>query len=102
MQRRYDKPLLFTEVGFVPRGLTHERPWEDEPGGAFDLDCQTRAVEAVLRGFYGKPWLHGMFWWKVGTSGGGPRDGSHRLWDKPAFDAVGRWYRGEARRPATS
>lgn len=95
VQRRFGKPVLFTEVGFTPFELTHERPWEDRPGGAFDLQCQARAAEAVLRGFYGKPWLRGMFWWKVGTSGGGPEDGSHRLWDKPALDVVSRWYRGD-------
>ncbi len=92
---KYDKPVLFTEVGFVPRSDTHERPWEDDPGGEFSLDWQATACEAVLRGFYGKSWLHGMFWWKVGTAGGGPEDDSHRLWGKPAMDVVSRWYRGE-------
>lgn len=94
VHRRFLKPVLFTEVGFTPYELTHERPWDDRPGGAFDLESQARATEAVLRGFYGKPWLQGMFWWKVGTSGGGLDDGSHRLWEKPAFDVVSRWYRG--------
>ena len=95
VQRRYGKPVLMTEVGFTPHERTHERPWEDEPGGAFSLEAQTRATEATLRGFYGREWLAGMFWWKVGTCRGGVDDPSHRLWGKPALDAIGRWYRGD-------
>ncbi len=89
----FDKPVLFTEAGFSTYELAHRRPWEDEPGGALSPQTQARNVDAFLRGYYGRPWLRGIFWWKVGTAGrGGPEDGSHILWGKPAMDVLGQWF----------
>lgn len=88
------KPVLLTEAGFVPRTHTHAKPWETEPGGDFSLEAQAAGYQAVFQGLYNQPWLQGIFWWKLGTSGGGPRDDSHRIWGKPAMDVMGRWYRG--------
>ena len=93
VQRRHGKPVLFTEAGFSTYELAHEKPWEDRPGGAYSPEAQARYVEALLRGFYGKPWLHGIFWWKVGAGGVvDPRDDSHQLLGKPAMDVVRRFY----------
>ena len=90
---RFGKPVLFTEAGFSTYELAHEKPWEDRPGGALSPQSQARNVEALLRGFHGRPWLRGIFWWKVGTSAkGGVEDGSHILWGKPAMDVIGQWF----------
>ena len=89
----FDKPVLFTEAGFSTYELAHRKPWEDQPGGALSPQAQARNVEALLRGFHGRPWLQGIFWWKVGTSArGGLDDGSHILWGKPAMDVIGKWF----------
>ena len=57
------------------------------------LDEQKRCYEAVLQAFYKKPWFQGIYWWKIGSNGfGGPADGSHTPWRKPAMDVVKRWY----------
>jgi len=95
VHRSAGKPVLLTEAGFVPRTRTHAQPWETEPGGRFSLEAQAAGYEAVLRGLYDQPWLQGIFWWKLGTSGGGPEDDSHRIWGKPALDVMARWYRGQ-------
>ncbi|MBI1356149.1 MAG: hypothetical protein GC160_17550 [Acidobacteria bacterium] len=98
VHRRYGKPVLFTEAGFSTYELTHQKPWEDRPGGAYSPEAQARCVEALLRGFYGKPWLHGIFWWKVGSAGlVDPRDDSHQIWGKPAMEVVRRFYADDAR-----
>jgi len=94
VHREFNKPVLFTEAGFSTYEQAHERPWEDEPGGAHSPEAQARYIEASLEGFYDKPWLHGVFWWKVGTAGlADPLDGSHQLWGKPAIDVIERFYR---------
>lgn len=91
--RRYRKPVLFTEAGFATYERSHEKPWDDEPGGALSPEAQARNVEALFQGFHGRPWLRGIFWWKVGTSArGGPEDGSHILWGKPAMNVIGKWF----------
>jgi hypothetical protein len=93
VQSKFGKPVLFTEAGFATYELSHRKPWEDEPGGALSPAAQARNVEALLRGFQDRPWLRGIFWWKVGTSArGGPQDGSHILWGKPAMDVIGQWF----------
>jgi hypothetical protein len=92
--REFQKPVLLTEAGFSTYERSYEKPWEDEPGGAYSPEAQARFVEALLSGFYDKPWLHGIFWWKVGTAGlVHAEDDSHQLWGKPAADAIERYYR---------
>ncbi len=94
VHREFNKPVLFTEAGFSTYEQAHQKPWEDEPGGAYSPEAQARFIEASLEGFYDKPWLHGVFWWKVGTAGlADPRDDSHQLWGKPAIDVIERFYR---------
>lgn len=89
----YRKPILFTEAGFSTYELSHRKPWEDKPGGALSPEAQARDVDAIFRGFQGKPWLRGIFWWKVGASArSGPEDGSHLLWGKPAMDVLRKWF----------
>ena len=92
--RRFGKPVIFTEVGFASYEGTHQRPWEDEPGGAYSAEAQAAGYEAIFRGFHDKPWLQGMFWWKVGTNGMSRqgRNGAHAPWGRPARDVLKDWY----------
>lgn len=92
--RRFGKPVIFTEVGFSSYEGTHRRPWEDEPGGPYSVEAQAAGYEAIFRGFHDKPWLAGMFWWKVGTNGTSRqgRNSAHAPWGKPAMDVLKNWY----------
>lgn len=93
VHRRFGKPVIFSEVGFSSFEGTSKRPWENRPSDAYSEEAQAAAYEAVFRGFHDKPWLAGMFWWKVGTNGsGGRRGGAHAPWDKPAMDVLKNWY----------
>lgn len=93
VERRFGKPVIFTEAGFPSVEGANREPWA-EPNRALSPDAQARCYEAVFRAFYRKPWFQGMYWWKVGTNGfGGVRDTSNTPWRKPAMDVVGRWYR---------
>lgn len=93
VQRAARRPVLFTEAGFASLVAPHRKPWDESPRALSPRD-QARCYEAIFRAFYRKPWLHGIFWWKVGTNGfGGPSDGSHTPWGKPAMEVLSRWYR---------
>jgi hypothetical protein len=97
VQRRFGKPVIFPEAGFTSLTAPHREPWDETPR-ALSMEDQARCYEAVLKAFYKKPWFQGVYWWKVGTdSFGGPRDGSHTPWGKPAMDIVGKWYRDGGR-----
>ena len=92
VQQKYQKPVIFTEVGFASGQDSNRTPWEDGHGAPAP-DLQAQCYQAIFRAFYDKPWFEGMYWWKVGTNGfGGRDDPSLTPWGKPAMDVVKRWY----------
>ena len=93
VHRRFRKPVIFPEAGFSSLEAPHRAPWDETPR-KLSVEDQARCYEAVFRAFWGKPWFKGVYWWKVGTNGfGGPQDGSHTPWRKPAMEVVRRWYK---------
>ncbi|HKW96590.1 MAG TPA: hypothetical protein VJN43_02605 [Bryobacteraceae bacterium] len=89
---KFSRPVIFTEAGFPSFAHPNRAPWDETPRALVPSD-QARCYDAVLTAFYSKPWFQGVYWWKVGTNGfGGPEDGSHTPWGKPAMDVVKRWY----------
>jgi hypothetical protein len=97
VHRIYGKPVIFTEAGFLSRKGTHRAPW-DESLPEKSLDEQARCYEVILNGFYEKPWIRGIYWWKVGTNGfGGPDDLSATPWGKPAMEVVKKFYKSRKR-----
>jgi hypothetical protein len=100
VQKKFSRPVLFTEAGFPSVEGANRKPWDD-PQAKLDPDLQARTYDAVFRTFYDKPWFKGMYWWKVGTNGsGGLEDPSHTPWRKPAMEVVRRWYTGPVREHA--
>ena len=98
MQKRFHKPVIFTEAGFPSVAGANLHPWEDGKPVKAALQFQARCYQAIFRAFYNKPWFEGLYWWKVGTNGfGGPGDTSLTPWGKPAMDAAKRWYEGGGR-----
>lgn len=92
VQKKFRKPVIFPEAGFASLEGPHREPW-DETRRKLSMEDQARCYEAIYKAFWGKPWFKGIYWWKVGTNGfGGPADGSHTPWGKPAMEVVRRWY----------
>ncbi|MGH9628859.1 MAG: glycoside hydrolase family 113 [Bryobacteraceae bacterium] len=93
VQKKFKRPVIFPEAGFCSLEDPHRAPWDETPR-EISLEDQARSYEAVFKAFYQKPWFQGVYWWKVGSNGfGGPEDGSHTPWRKPAMDVIKRWYR---------
>lgn len=101
VQKQYNKPVIFTEVGFPSVPGANQHPWEDGVPGKVALQLQAHCYQAIFRAFYNKPWFEGMYWWKVGSNGfGGPEDTSLTPWGKPAMEVVKQWYEGSERENA--
>ncbi len=97
VQKKFQKPVIFTEAGFASFEGSHREPWAERPG-KIAVAQQARCYEAILQAFYHKPWFQGIYWWKVGTDGhGGPEDLSLTPWGKPAMEVVARWYLQQGR-----
>jgi hypothetical protein len=92
VSKKYRRPVLFTEAGYSSLVKPHRQPWDETPRPLSPQD-QARCYEAVFRAFYRKPWFGGVYWWKVGSNGfGGPEDGSHTPWGKPAMQVIAKWF----------
>lgn len=93
VQKKFNKPVVFTEAGFPSLKAANQQPWDDAGRRPVDDQLQAECYEAIFNAFYKQPWFQGMYWWKVETNGnGGPLDGSHVPWNKPAMEVVKRWY----------
>lgn len=63
--RRYQKKLVFTEIGFPSVESPWKKPHEDWGDDLqFDAEGQRRCYETVLRAIEGKEWCSGVLWWK--------------------------------------
>ena len=92
VHKRFNKPIIFHEAGYSSLVAPHRQPWDESPR-QLSMSDQVRCYEALFQAFYKKPWFQGVYWWKVGTSGfGGPQDGSHTPWNKPAMQTMAKWY----------
>ncbi len=92
VQKKFNRPVLFTEAGFPSLVHPNREPW-DRSQRALDLAAQARCYEALYRGVYNQPWFSGIYWWSVPSNGiGGRNDGSHTPWQKPAMNVMKSWY----------
>ena len=89
---RFDKPILFTEVGFPALKTAASKPWEENSSG-LDAALQKQCYELWFQQFSRAPNVAGMYWWKWPTHGrGGPFDTSHRPLGKPALEVLRTWF----------
>jgi HEAT repeats len=94
VSRRFDRPVLLTEVGYPASARAAERPW-DEGGPPAEPWLQARCYEATLRALAARPWIRGAYWWLwEGTAQPPFRDPSYSIQGKPAAFVLARWYRG--------
>ena len=98
VQQKFAKPVIFTEVGFTSMEGTNRDPWDDSHSRKVSLELQSSCYQAIFRAFYTQPWFEGMYWWRIGSDGGGgSQDGSFTPWNKPAMKILARWYRSGRR-----
>ena len=96
-QARWNKPVIFTELGYRSVRYTARSHWDYSSAGDYDGDLQARAYETVFRVFGNRPWLAGVFWWDWSvTDNGGLGDTNYTIINKPAEAVVSNWYTGGA------
>ena len=62
--QRFDKPLVFTEIGFRSVERTWENPHAEANQRGFSDEAQALCYEIVFEGIKDKEWCKGMMWWK--------------------------------------
>ena len=99
-QKKINKPVVFTEIGYKTTPDAAARPWEWPEGlsvfGSPDEATQARCYEAMFRACWGLPWLKGMFIWKwypgLAANGSARRHADFTPQHKPAEAVMARWY----------
>ena len=98
IQKKYDKPVLFTELGYRSAAGGASKPWEwpkRHERIVADLDLQVACYEAFFETFWDKPWFAGVYWWKWfphhGRAGGTEHAGFTPQ-NKPAEKVMARRY----------
>ncbi len=67
LSEKYNKQIIFTEVGFKSMEGTAIKPWEWDQDGKTSQSEQALAFEATSIAFRDKPYLAGIFVWKYFT-----------------------------------
>lgn len=94
VSRRFDRPVLLTEVGYPATFGAAKAPWREGPGPA-DAWLQSRLYEAAFKAASQRPWIVGAFpWLWEGTAEPPFRDPSYSIRGKPAAFTLARWYVG--------
>jgi len=103
---RVGRPVLFTEIGYLPREGAFLRPWEhDSTRAPLAPECQATGYEAIARVFFDEPWFAGAIFWEwrlVEERPPGwdrlpstPLDGGYSPRGRPAEEVLRRVFRGD-------
>ncbi|WP_201743897.1 glycoside hydrolase family 113 [Hymenobacter busanensis] len=99
VQRKFKRPVLFTEAGYRAIPAAAAAPWEWPNGrqpAPIDTAAQAACYEALFRACWRQPWFAGVFIWKW-YPGLRPDSPARRRADftpqhQPAEQVLARWY----------
>ena len=65
IQKKYNKPVLFTEFGYRSIDFNAKKPWESHRvEGSVNLQAQVNGLQAIHNQFWSEEWFAGGFIWK--------------------------------------
>ncbi len=96
LSEKYDKQVIFTEIGFKSVEGTAINPWEWKQNGKTSQQEQALAFEATRLAFVDKPYLSGIFVWKYFTDMDSDERGNLEKgftpYKKEAEDVISNWF----------
>jgi hypothetical protein len=65
IQKKFNKPILFTEFGYRSVDFTGKKPWDSNTvKGNVNLQAQANGLQAIYNQFWAEEWFAGGFIWK--------------------------------------
>jgi len=103
-QRRWNKPLLFTEGGYRSVNIASKNPWDASTSGPSDPQQQALCYESLFETWGNVSWFAGgMFWyWKPSASNVDPNDTDYEVQNKPAYNTVSAWFKSSPPAPTAT
>ena len=94
VQRKFSKPVVFTESGYCSADSAARTPWEEAVSGKPNTELQAVCYQALFETFWNKPWFCGVYWWNwnTSTSSGGSANRRFTPQNKLALEYVKMWY----------
>lgn len=95
VQRKYKKPILFTEYGYRSIDFTAHGHWQyGSEDVVMNMEGQQHAYEALYQVFWDQPWFAGGFIWKWYTQHDRIKDEAtdYTPQDKPVAEVIRRVY----------
>ena len=89
---QYQRPVLFTEIGYRTVEGSAIRPWDIEYQAPFSEQSQLQAYEAALQVWYRVPWFRGFHWWYVPPQSLGSLPGADHRPTRATLTLLGSWY----------
>ncbi len=94
LQQRWNKPVVFTEVGYRSTSGAHYHPWDYNAGGGIDQGEQANDYTALFDYWNTQPFFQGVqLWaWSSDPNAGGAGDGGYTPQHKNAQNIMTQWF----------
>jgi hypothetical protein len=93
-QARWQKPVLFTEIGYRSMDGAASIPWNNVATSPADFAEQARCYGALFEFWSAVPWLAGIAIWETRAADPViPIDTGYSIHGKPAEAIVAAWFR---------
>lgn len=91
---RWNKPVIFAEVGFRSVTNGHLHPWDSGMSGLYDAQEQVNGYEALFQYWDNYPSVQGMtlWWWSPNPNYGGSGNTDYTPQNKPAQNTLKNWW----------
>lgn len=96
LNQTWNKPILFSEVGYRSYTGSHTQPWEWNSGGEYNGQTQANAYEALFQYWNNRNYMVGVsFWdWETDPNAGGNGHIGFTPQNKPAEQVMTNWFSG--------
>ncbi|HEY0908199.1 MAG TPA: hypothetical protein VGE35_02510 [Candidatus Paceibacterota bacterium] len=94
LQSAYNKPIIFTEVGYKSADGAHARPWDSGMSGAYNAAEQDHLYQGLFEYWNTKSYFAGiMIWdWHSDPNHGGEGNTDYSPHNKPAESTIRTWF----------
>ena len=96
LHNQYNKPVIFTEIGYRSVDDAHNLPWYAGSGGNYNPTEQVNDYQALLTYWNNQPYMDGIYVWNWDTNPnyGGTGNTDFTPQNKPAQDTIQGWFGG--------
>ncbi len=97
LSQKFNKPVVFTEIGYQSKPNSQREPWNYNLSGGPDMVTQQNAYEALFSFWGNQTFMQGVaLWdWSSNPNAGGTGDNGYTPQNKPAQDTMKKWFGGQ-------